>query len=101
MGRVNTSKAPGADLSGSGNLTWDSSQPVQYLRWTAGGNYYEINAFSNPDNNSYWSIKNGLLSMARGLTTTLATPTPEPINDRLSIAEAEAQAGFHVLVART
>ena len=46
------------------------------------------------DHISYWSIKNGLLSLARGLTTTLATPTPEPINDLLSIAEAKPRQDF-------
>ena len=80
-----------------GSLPWDPNMPVQSLRWMDGNMYYEMDAFGNPDKPAWWSIRQGFLELAAKLTSAIPTPTPGPYIDNLSLSEAEALAGFHIL----
>jgi hypothetical protein len=91
-------KGAWTDPTNSGTLTWDPDQPDQYLRWTDGGIYYEINAFNNSTTYLNWANQTGLVQLASNLSSTPATPTPAPVNDNLTLAQAEALAGFQLLV---
>jgi hypothetical protein len=81
----------------NGELMWDVSIPIQSLRWMDGDLYYEIDAMANPDKLTFWATKSGLLSLANSLDLKPEAPTPEPSNDFLTLSEAEALAGFHVV----
>jgi len=84
--------------SGNDSLTWNSNLPIQFLRWMEGDIFIEMMVLENPDLSVHQVDKTELLLLARGLTDVPEIPTPQPIAEHLSIAEAEALAGFHLLI---
>ncbi len=87
--------------------SWNPNQGMQTLRWVQDGIFYQISDLTPPS--VAFRDAQGFVALANGLTTdpVSAGSTPVPTPDiygpstafKLSVSEAEQQAGFHVLQA--